>query len=87
VTRIGTLGKTLAACSVHRLLVTVIVPSSSILITLMMEALHSSETSVLTEYGILHILKLIRIPRSEEMKLQIHTLKRGLLETLDKTRG
>jgi hypothetical protein len=36
-------------CSVHRLLVIVnIVPRSSILVTLMMEALVSSETSVLT---------------------------------------
>jgi hypothetical protein len=36
-------------CSVLRLLVTAnIVPSSPILVTLMMEAIHSSETSVLT---------------------------------------
>jgi hypothetical protein len=36
------------ACSVRRLLVTVsVVPSSPILVTLMMEALSSSETSVL----------------------------------------
>jgi hypothetical protein len=34
--------------SVHRLLVTVNVPSSPILVTLMMEALSSSEPSVLT---------------------------------------
>jgi hypothetical protein len=34
--------------SVHRLLVTANVPSSPILVTLMMEALSSSETSVLT---------------------------------------
>jgi hypothetical protein len=40
VTRIGELGKTLAAASV--------VPSSPILVTLMKEALSSSETSVLT---------------------------------------
>jgi phospholipid N-methyltransferase len=39
-TRIGELGKTLA--------VTSIVPSSPILVTLMMEVLSSSETSVLT---------------------------------------
>jgi hypothetical protein len=47
----------------HRLLVTAnVVPSSPILVTLMMEALHSSETSVLTtatwryiaEDGVLH---------------------------------
>jgi hypothetical protein len=47
VTRIGKLGTTLH--SVHRLLVTAsIVPSSPILVTLMKEALSSSETSVLT---------------------------------------
>jgi hypothetical protein len=52
VTRIGELGTTLAITSnrnVHRFLVTAnTVPSSPILVTLMMEALHSSETSVLT---------------------------------------
>jgi hypothetical protein len=50
VTRIGKLGTTLAVSSVHRLLVTAsVVPSSPILVTLMMEALSSSETSVLQE--------------------------------------
>jgi hypothetical protein len=50
VTRISELGTTLAVTrSVHRLLVTAsIVPSSPILVTLMKEALSSSETSVLT---------------------------------------
>jgi hypothetical protein len=51
VTRIGELGTTLGVFlrSVRRLLVTVsVVPSSSILVTLMKEALSSSETSVLT---------------------------------------
>jgi hypothetical protein len=60
VTRIGELG-TLAVtsnrcklshivflCSVRQLLVTADVPGSPILIALMMEALHSSETSVFT---------------------------------------
>jgi hypothetical protein len=49
VTRIGELGTTLAANSVCRLLVAAsVVPSSPILVTLMKEALGSSETSVLT---------------------------------------
>jgi hypothetical protein len=50
VTRIGKLGTTLAVTSsVRRLLVTVnVVPSSPIIVTLIMEALSSSETSVLT---------------------------------------
>jgi hypothetical protein len=47
VTRIDVLGTTLAAC-VCRLLVTASVPSSPILVTLMKEALISSETLVLT---------------------------------------
>jgi hypothetical protein len=50
VTRIGELGTTLAATSsVRRLLVAAsVVPSSPILVTLIKEALGSSETSVLT---------------------------------------
>jgi hypothetical protein len=55
VTRIGELGTTLVVTtnfvflrSVRRLLVTANVPSSPILVTLMMEALSSFETSVLT---------------------------------------
>jgi hypothetical protein len=48
VTRIGELGTTLAISSVRRLLVTSNVPSSTILGILMMEALRSPETSVLT---------------------------------------
>jgi hypothetical protein len=57
VTRIGELGKTLPVtsnrlvflCSLRRFLVTAsVVPSSPILVTLMKEALHSSETSVRT---------------------------------------
>jgi hypothetical protein len=52
VTSIGELGTTLAVTSnrVRRLLVTAnVVPSSPILVTLMIEALDSSETSVLTK--------------------------------------
>jgi hypothetical protein len=49
VTRIGELGRTLAVTSLLRLLVTAnVVPSSLFLVTLMMEALDSSETPVLT---------------------------------------
>jgi hypothetical protein len=48
VTRICELGTTLAVTSVHRLLVTANVPSSPILVTMMMETLGSSGTSVLT---------------------------------------
>jgi hypothetical protein len=45
---IGELGTTLAVTSVRRLLVSANVPCLPILVTLMMEALSSSETSVLT---------------------------------------
>jgi hypothetical protein len=49
VTRIGELGTTLAVTSsVLRMLVTGKVPSSPILVTQMMEAIRSSETSILT---------------------------------------
>jgi hypothetical protein len=48
VTRIGELGTTLTVTSVRRLILTAAVPSSLILVTLMKEALSSSETSVLT---------------------------------------
>jgi hypothetical protein len=60
VIRIGELGTTLAVISnrrtLRRLLVTVnVVPISPILVTLMMEALSSSETSVLTRATARHI--------------------------------
>jgi hypothetical protein len=49
VTRIGELGTTVSLRSVRRLLVAAsVVPSSPILVTLMKEALSSSETSFLT---------------------------------------
>jgi hypothetical protein len=47
-TRIGELGTLAVTNSVRQLLVTANVPSSPILVTLMMEALSSSVTSVLT---------------------------------------
>jgi hypothetical protein len=43
--------------SVLRLLVTANVPSSPVLVTLMMEAIHSSETSVVTRATRRHILE------------------------------
>jgi hypothetical protein len=52
-TRIGELGTTLAVTtrSVFRLLVTAnVVPSSAVLVTLMMEAIRSPETSVLSSH-------------------------------------
>jgi hypothetical protein len=57
VTRIGELGTMLAVTSsVHRLLVAAsVVPSSPILVTLMKEALSSSETSDLTRATLLNI--------------------------------
>jgi hypothetical protein len=58
VTRIGELGTTLACVflrSVRRLLVTANVPSSPILVSLVIEALSSPETSVLTR-ATLHII-------------------------------
>jgi hypothetical protein len=48
VTRIGDLGTTLAVTSSRLLVMANVVLSSPILVTLMMEALNSSETSVFT---------------------------------------
>jgi hypothetical protein len=48
VTKIGELGTTSALCIMFQLIVTTVVPMSLIFITLMTEAVRSSETSVLT---------------------------------------
>jgi hypothetical protein len=78
VTRIGALGTTLAATSnrrtfvilrgMGRLVVTANVPSSSILVTLIMEALSSSETSVL--------IRVTRRSIPEDVILHIHRGKK-----------
>jgi hypothetical protein len=60
VTRVSLLGTRLAVVflrSVSRLLVTANVPSSLILVTLMMETIRSSETSVLTTATQRHIIE------------------------------
>jgi hypothetical protein len=48
VTRIGELGTTLARSMLRLLVIANLIPNSPILVTLMMEAIRSSETSVLT---------------------------------------
>jgi hypothetical protein len=76
VTRIGELGTTLAVPSSRRtqrrqLLVTaIVVPTSPILVTLMMEGIRSSETSILTRATRCHVPEdgIRRSHRREDLK-------------------
>jgi hypothetical protein len=90
VTRIGELGTTLAVTSnrrthvflrsVRRLLVTAKVPSSPILVTLMMEALLSSKTSVLTRATLRNIPEdgILYSHRREDLKYNKSILNKTL---------
>jgi hypothetical protein len=73
VTRIGEIGRTLSVTSsVHRLLVANVVPSSPFLVTLVMEAIRSTDTSVLTRATRRNILEgILQNHRHENLKSYI----------------